>query len=669
MAFQSLENQFISASFGQLVQTSGSEFADGLGNNLSGSEFIITASNAISASHAVQADNADFAISASHAEVSSLADNATTASFAQTASLAALSTTASFAQTASFLLGSIESASFADNATSASFATTASFALNVVPIDTGSFFTDATSDFSDLTFTKGDGTTLEVDATPRQLIETVKNGESGTLIKGTPVYASGSQGNASIVYAASASRADRMPAAYVLNEDLNADQEGEALLAGFINGVNTSAFNAGDVVYVGASGGYTNVKPTGSSIFIQNLGKTIKIDGLNGSGVISGAGRANDVPNIAENHLWVGNSDGVATPTDKDALTVGTASLALDVISTANLNINTISASNATFASASIGFLESVTGSAKIIGDAFIILNNDLPTERYAGLVVQDSGSGSPLTTASFQWDGQTQDWFLEYSDDGGATTEHGIALFGPEYTTIGSPTYNTNNRLVKGNGGHHLNDSTITDDGTKVSTTVPFEATQITASVGFNGNLAGNAATATSASFADNATSASFADNATSASFADNATSSSYALSASHAEIADEATTLVDSATVHNLQINGYVANEVEAVTVTSNTASLDLTNYNTFFVDAGTGTKNISIDASTAPRVGAVYNILLKQGASGTSTITGYSSEFKFPAGTPPTFTLEANDMNLLSAVCFESNIVLATGLADFS
>jgi len=135
-----------------------------------------------------------------------------------------------------------------------------------------------------------------------------------------------------------------------------------------------------------------------------------------------------------------------------------------------NLNINSITASNASFTSASIGYLQTITGSAKIIGDAFIILNNNLPTERYAGLVVQDSGSGSPLTTSSLQYDGQTDDWFYEYSTDGGVTTDHGVAMFGPEYSVKGVPTYNTANTILKGDGGHHILDSSITDDGTLVT-------------------------------------------------------------------------------------------------------------------------------------------------------------------------------------------------------
>ena len=159
------------------------------------------------------------------------------------------------------------------------------------------------------------------------------------------------------------------------------------------------------------------------------------------------------------------------------------------------------------------------------------------------------------MYTASLEFDGQTNDWFYEYSDDGGATTDHGVVLFGPEYNTKGSPTYPTNNRLQKGNGDHHIVDSSITDNGTTVSTSLPFTSTQITASSGFKGNLVGNVTgTATTASYVEgsnvdgtvaNATSASFAVSASHVEFADvsrTSTSASYAVSASHVEFADSA-------------------------------------------------------------------------------------------------------------------------------
>jgi len=115
----------------------------------------------------------------------------------------------------------------------------------------------------------------------------------------------------------------------------------------------------------------------------------------------------------------------------------------------------------------SFAYLQQVTGSIKLIGDAFISLNNDTPAERYAGIKVFDSGSLS--ATSSLQFDGESNDWFYEYEDDNDET-DYGVVLFGPEYGTKGSPTYLSNNTLPKGDGGHHLNDSNITDDGSLIT-------------------------------------------------------------------------------------------------------------------------------------------------------------------------------------------------------
>ena len=159
-----------------------------------------------------------------------------------------------------------------------------------------------------------------------EIVAIVKNVSGVTLLKGTPVHAtqSGAMGNVVGVIAASASNAATMPATFVLNETLIDEAEGDALASGFIQGVDTSAFEVGDVVYVGENGGYTNVKPTGSNR-IQNLGIVTKVDAVNGSGFVLGAGRANDVPNINPGYLWVGNSDWVATPTPTSSLSVASA--------------------------------------------------------------------------------------------------------------------------------------------------------------------------------------------------------------------------------------------------------------------------------------------------------------------------------------------------------
>lgn len=158
-------------------------------------------------------------------------------------------------------------------------------------------------DNGDIIYTNGAGV-LTFDKT--KVFAPVKNVSGGTLYKGTPVHASSSVGNANEVIAASASVALTMPATFVLAQDLADEEEGLGIVTGFLNGVDTSAFEEGQVVYVGENGGYTNVKPSGSNL-IQNLGIITKVDASNGSGYIYGAGRSNDTPNLLHNQIFFGS--------------------------------------------------------------------------------------------------------------------------------------------------------------------------------------------------------------------------------------------------------------------------------------------------------------------------------------------------------------------------
>lgn len=126
---------------------------------------------------------------------------------------------------------------------------------------------------------------------------TVKNVHGSTLTKGTPVHATGTSGNTPEVIVASASNAATMPATFVLAEDLNDDEEGRAVLSGFMNGISTTGFTEGNNLYVAPNGGYTQTKPTGADL-IQNIAIVGKVDSTNGSIFVYGSGRSNDVPNF-----------------------------------------------------------------------------------------------------------------------------------------------------------------------------------------------------------------------------------------------------------------------------------------------------------------------------------------------------------------------------------
>jgi hypothetical protein len=110
----------------------------------------------------------------------------------------------------------------------------------------------------------------------------------------------------------------------------------------------------------------------------------------------------------------------------------------------------------------SFAYIQSVTGSAKIIGDAYIILNANSPSEQFAGIKVYDSGSSD---TGSLEYDSVNNHWFYESTTEGYAS---GL-ISGPR-DTRGAITWPSNNTIVKGIGGNHIDDSNITDDGSLIT-------------------------------------------------------------------------------------------------------------------------------------------------------------------------------------------------------
>jgi hypothetical protein len=152
--------------------------------------------------------------------------------------------------------------------------------------------------------------------------------------------------------------------------------------------------------------------------------------------------------------------------------------------------------------SSSITFISSSTLN---IGTNLITVNTINPTDRYGGLAVIDSGS-SPLVSASFLYDSLQDEFiFVHKGTAAGAITSSHFIL-GPEtYNSLGDEIYLTANRIPKGKGNEHLNDSNITDTGTIVSIN---SNTQITGSL--SQGLAGNIATGEYSHAEGSATSAS---------------------------------------------------------------------------------------------------------------------------------------------------------------
>jgi len=200
-------------------------------------------------------------------------------------------------------------------------------------------------------------------------------------------------------------------------------------------------------------------------------------------------------------------------------------------ITASNILVNNNLVVNGT---ASFNYVQTVTGSAIIIGEEYIILNTQQPAARFAGLQIYDSGSNS---TASVVWDSERN--HLVYQNASGASYSGGGFMSGPRNTgSLGDETYPTLNRILRGQGGDHLYNSNISDNDTKVSIFINTEVTGgLIVTAGITGSLQGTA------SWADNATTASYALIATSASYASSSTSASYASASTSASYASAST------------------------------------------------------------------------------------------------------------------------------
>ena len=215
------------------------------------------------------------------------------------------------------------------------------------------------------------------------LIITVKNISGGTLAKGTPVHAVSVTGENVDVIIASNDNASNMPAIGLLSADISNNAAGPCIIAGRDIGLDTSGLIAGSSVYVGVNGVLTSVKPTGSAL-IQNIGTAAKINASDGEIIIQGAGRTNDLPNIQENYLWLGDANGVPQA----------------VISSSIVVDNAVSSSYALSASYVSGAVDAFpyTGSAQITGSLGVtgsmIVSRNEPGVN-ATLVIRDDAQSS----------------------------------------------------------------------------------------------------------------------------------------------------------------------------------------------------------------------------------------------------------------------------------
>jgi len=192
--------------------------------------------------------------------------------------------------------------------------------------------------------------------------DTIYNGEATTLIKGTPVYISGSQGADPKVFRADASNSAKMPVVYIVSENINTASTGRGILLGNIEGIDLTGYTAGTAVYVAEGGGWTSTRPTGSNTIIQFLGLVTK-EGNGGKGLVLNPGPAT-LPNLQTGYVWVGNGNNQPASVTTSSLTVNTSSYSNYAL-TASYALNAAAASGFPYTGSA-----DITGSLNLVGSS-----------------------------------------------------------------------------------------------------------------------------------------------------------------------------------------------------------------------------------------------------------------------------------------------------------
>ena len=113
----------------------------------------------------------------------------------------------------------------------------------------------------------------------------VKNVSGVTIAKGDPVYVTGFSTKTTVAKSV-ATDITTFPAIGLATTSITNGSDGVVIVSGIFSGVNTSSYTAGDILYVGTSGGLTDTQPAGGS---GAVGVVLKADSTTGVIIVLGA--------------------------------------------------------------------------------------------------------------------------------------------------------------------------------------------------------------------------------------------------------------------------------------------------------------------------------------------------------------------------------------------
>lgn len=105
----------------------------------------------------------------------------------------------------------------------------------------------------------------------------VKNNSGSAINAGVPVFATGYETKTTI---AKALPSTSLPILGLLKNTTENGSDGIVVVAGVMEGLNTSSFVAGEVLYVGESGGLTNIRPAAGSAAVGICAYANNLNGI-----------------------------------------------------------------------------------------------------------------------------------------------------------------------------------------------------------------------------------------------------------------------------------------------------------------------------------------------------------------------------------------------------
>ena len=208
--------------------------------------------------------------------------------------------------------------------------------------------------------------------------------------EGDPVYVTGSVGASERLTVAKADSAisAKMPAAGIAAQSLALNAEGVMIINGWVRDYDTTGLTANQTLFVASGGGLTTTRPTSAGVLVQNIARVGRPNSANGSIIVTGASRTNDVPNALRVYQYIEMPDGFTFNTVVSSFNGSTGPVTFNNY-VSSFNGNTGAIQGVSSINGSTGAITNVA--FRNVGNAFT--SPQTITSASPGLIVVDSSS------------------------------------------------------------------------------------------------------------------------------------------------------------------------------------------------------------------------------------------------------------------------------------